>query len=120
MPPLIPPAALPVPAPPPGPCDSPTDNADMLVDTPFARETVVVAAGAELVAPATEDVVCVWAADIACLIGKGSYPLDEMVTLGAMVAAAEEVERELTEVAEADLMREEEVAGGWGVLGEAP
>lgn len=40
----------------------------------------------------------VWAADMACLTGKGSSPLDEMVTLGA-------AEMELMEVAEVDRMR---------------
>lgn len=56
-----------------------------------------------------------WAADMACRTGKGSSPLEEMVTFGA-------AEMELMEVADVERIREDEVVlwGGWGVLGEAP
>lgn len=65
-------------------------------------------------AEVVEPVCPVWAADMACLTGRGSSPEEEIVTLGA-------AEMELRDVAEVDLIRDED--GGcccWGVLGDAP
>ncbi len=72
--------------------EDPNTEPAIVVVTGWLVGTVTVGAGV-LVVPA-------WAADIACLTGKGSSPLEDIVTLGAAETARE--------VAEADRIREEE------------
>ena len=77
----------------------PTGAADIIIAVAVATGrlvgTVTLTAGALVTAAPA------WAADMACLTGKGSSPLDDMVTFGA-------AEMAVREVAEAERMREEE------------